>query len=468
MLDKVKASVIPFDVVSELDVNSQNLTTIYRELDWLEQVIAQVIRSYLKHEGHETHWIDIPLPDLRDDCSIYAKVVNEWSLQQHERLALALVISPHLRPELLDVFFGLNGLYNRGFSEFGGVTDKSFSGFLPTGQTLIFLLSSNDPLWRLSALDILDSSHRLMAEQVFSLHSTDMHLPAWSGVMSLSNQWLYYLITGKKVRPELSSQFPAHPISTPLDWSDLVLENSAMKQIEEIKSWLNYGEILMNDWGLAKKVKPGYRALFYGPPGTGKTLTAALLAKSTGREIYRVDLSMVVSKYIGETEKNLARVFDAASYKNWILFFDEAEALFGERTAVSSSNDRHANQQTGYLLQRIEDFPGVVILATNLKSNMDEAFTRRFQSMIHLAMPSADLRLKLWQKAFTSGCELSDEIDLLKVAREYELSGGAIINVLRHCSLAAISRNSRCVNLDDLLAGIRREFRKDNKTIRVS
>jgi len=467
MLNKMHGSVVPLDVTTDSAFNMHNLVTIYRELEWLEKVINQAIRTYLKQEGHEANWVDIPVPELKDDNSIYAKVVNKWSLKQHERLALALTISPHLRPELLDIFFGLNGLYNRGFSEFGGVTDKSFSGFLPTGQTLNFLLSSHDPLMRLSSMTILDPSHRLMVEQVFSLQSTDAHLPAWSGIICLSEQWLHYFITGKKVRPELSSEFPAHPITTPLDWTDLVLEHRTMAQIQEIKSWLSHGETLMNDWGLSKKVKPGYRTLLYGPPGTGKTLTAALLAKSTDREIYRVDLSMIVSKYIGETEKNLARVFDAASYKNWILFFDEAEALFGERTTTTSSNDRHANQQTGYLLQRIEDFPGVVILATNLKSNMDEAFTRRFQSMIHFAMPTAELRYKLWLQAFTDTCDLSSEINLRKISKDYELSGGAIINVLRHCVLSAINRNSRCINLKELLSGIRREYRKDNKTIRV-
>jgi len=467
MLNKIQDSVVSLDVATVSEINMQNLVTIHRELDWLDKVINQVIRTYLKQDGHEANWLDIPVPELNDDSSIYAKVVNKWSLKQHERLALALAISPHFRPELLDIFFGLNGLYNRGFSEFGGVTDKTFSGFLPTGQTLNFLLSSGDLSMRLSSMTILDPSHRLMVEQVISLQSTDAHLPAWGGIICLSEQWLHYFITGKKVRPELSSEFPAHPITTPLDWADLVLEHRTMAQIQEIKSWLYHGETLMKDWGLSKKVKPGYRALFYGPSGTGKTLTAALLAKSTGREIYRVDLSMIVSKYIGETEKNLARVFDAASYKNWILFFDEAESLFGERTTTTSSNDRHANQQTGYLLQRIEDFPGVVILATNLKSNMDEAFTRRFQSMIHFAMPTEELRLKLWQQAFVGTCDLSSEINLTKIADDYELSGGAIINVLRHCALAAISRNDRCINLKELLAGIRREFRKDNKALRV-
>lgn len=238
-----------------------------------------------------------------------------------------------------------------------------------------------------------------------------------------------------------------------------------MSKVEEIRAWLAYGDTLMSEWQLARKVKPGFRAVFFGPPGTGKTLTAALLAKSTGREVYRVDLSMVVSKYIGETEKNLARVFDAASYKDWILFFDEADALFGKRTEATSSNDRHANQLTGYLLQRIEDFPGTVILATNLKANMDEAFTRRYQSMISFSIPGPEERLLLWQNAFHGVCELSEDIRLEEIASQYELTGGQIINVLRHCALHAIRRDERYVRLDDLLSGIRREFQKDNKTI---
>ncbi len=463
MLTRIKARPQREEVLSP----AGNLQALRRELEWLEQVIAQVIRSYLKQEGHEQRWQDIPAPNLEKGESIYANLAHDWQLDIHDRIALTLAMAPYVRPELLDVFFGLNALYDRGFSEFGGVTDKTFSGFLPTGQTLNFILSANDPEYRLHVMAILDPSHRLMAEQVLTLQSVDDSLPAWSGVLSLSDQWLHYLITGEKVRPELSAAFPAHPITSPLDWPDLVLSLNVMTQVEEIRAWLTHGDTLMKQWGLAKKIKPGYRALFYGPPGTGKTLTAVLLAKSSEREIYRVDLSMIVSKYIGETEKNLARVFDAAAYRDWILFFDEADALFGQRTAANNSNDRHANQQTGYLLQRIEDFPGVVILASNLKSNMDEAFTRRFQSIIHFTIPSAEERLILWRQAFHDTCELEDDVDLARIATEYELAGGAIINVLRHCALAAIGRGSRRVKNEEILNGIRQEFRKDNKTIRV-
>ncbi|WP_444997457.1 ATP-binding protein [Aliikangiella sp. IMCC44359] len=466
MLDNIQSNACALPEQINTHANIVNINTLHQELDWLEQVINQVICSYLKQQGHERNWFDIPLPVL-DKSSIYADFIECFSLNIYERLVVALAMAPHFKPELLDIFFGLNALYDRNFTEFGGVTNKAFSGFLPTGQTVKFLISSNNPEWFNIAMELLEPTHVLAIEQVISLNSSDSQLPISSGIVSLSEQWLHYFMTGKKVRPELSHDFPAQPITTPLNWADLILEHSVMKQINEIKSWLIHGETLMNQWGLNKKVKQGYRTLFYGPPGTGKTLTASLLAKSTEREIYRVDLSMIVSKYIGETEKNLSRVFDVASHKDWILFFDEADALFGQRTEATTSNDRHANQQTGYLLQRIEDFPGVVILATNLKSNIDEAFTRRFQSMIHFAMPTESLRYQLWQQAFQGVCELDDSIDLSKIAKDYELAGGAIINVLRHCALAAISRGDRCVKNQDLMIGIRREFKKDNRTVRI-
>lgn len=452
-------------LLPSLDKNQVNLMVLHQELDWLEQVIAQVISSYLKHEGHENHWIDIPLPDLDFCSSIYGQTVCDWSLNTFDRLAVALVMAPQLRPEILDIFFGLNQKYDRPFTEFGGVTDKTFSGFVPTAQTLAFLIGANDPQWRTEVIRIFEPAHILMVEQLLQFEGANETLPAFAGVISLSDQWLHYFISGEKVRPELSAAFPAQPITTPMDWSDLVLDNQVMAQIAELKVWLIHEETLMKDWGLAKKIKPGYRALFYGPPGTGKTLTASLLAKSTGREIYRVDLSMIVSKYIGETEKNLSKVFDAASHKNWILFFDEADALFGKRTEASSSNDRHANGQTSYLLQRIEDFVGVVILATNLKANMDQAFTRRFQAMIHIDMPAPAQRLTLWQNAFADGCPLADDVDLKEIADNYELAGGAIINVLRYSALQAVTRERPMIYHDDIIDGLRREFGKDNRTI---
>jgi SpoVK/Ycf46/Vps4 family AAA+-type ATPase len=205
--------------------------------------------------------------------------------------------------------------------------------------------------------------------------------------------------------------------------------------------------------------------LFYGPPGTGKTFTASLLGKYSGLDVYRIDLSMVVSKFIGETEKNLANVFNQAEHKNWILFFDEADALFGKRTQTSSSNDRYANQEVSYLLQRIEDFPGVVILATNLKANLDDAFSRRFQSMIHFPVPGPAQRMRLWQRAFSEKSRLEDQVNLKELASKYEMTGGAIINITRYSSLMALKRGTNVILKRDILTAIRKEFGKEGKIV---
>src|SRR5206468_6990848 len=157
----------------------------------------------------------------------------------------------------------------------------------------------------------------------------------------------------------------------------------------ELESWLLYNEQLVNEWKMEDRLKKGYRTLFYGPTGTGKTFTAGLLGKQVKKDVYKIDLSMVVSKYIGETEKNLELLFARAEDKGWILFFDEADALFGKRTSVKDAHDKYANQEVSYLLQRIEDYNGLVILATNMKSNIDPAFIRRFNSIIHFSPPQA-------------------------------------------------------------------------------
>ncbi|WP_114905173.1 ATP-binding protein [Kordia sp. SMS9] len=444
---------------------NENIGSLYAEIDWLQNVINQVISCYLQHEGVEMHWTELPMPDLSEVDSPFANTVQAWNLTNIERIALALAITPHIRPEILDVFFGQNSIYNRGFTEFGGVIDKNHSGFLPTGQTLLFLISALNPEWRLQVLSLFENDHIFQREQVLDIETTEPFIPNFNGVLNLNHRWLYYFLTGEKPKLAHSSTFPAQKITTELAWEDVVLNPAIMDQVEELKTWLVHKDTLLQDWGLFKRLKPGYRALFYGPPGTGKTLTVSLLGKNLGLDVYRVDLSMIVSKYIGETEKNLSRIFDTAAHQNWILFFDEADALFGKRTKANSSNDRHANQQTAYLLQRIEDFPGFIILASNLKANMDDAFSRRFQSIIHFKMPSVEERFTLWQKAFSGTCTLSPDIDVFSIAENYELAGGAIINVLRYCALAAIQRGDTVVKKQELITGIRRELKKENKTI---
>jgi SpoVK/Ycf46/Vps4 family AAA+-type ATPase len=173
----------------------------------------------------------------------------------------------------------------------------------------------------------------------------------------------------------------------------------------------------------------------------------------------------VVSKYIGETEKNLEKVFTKAENKDWILFFDEADALFGKRTGVQSSHDRYANQEVSYLLQRIEDYPGLLILASNLKSNMDDAFLRRFHTIIHFSAPNAAERLKLWEKAFPANYPPEPGMNLEEIADKYEVNGAAILNIIHYSALQSISRKDKFIRQADILEAIRKEYRKEERTM---
>jgi hypothetical protein len=358
-----------------------------------------------------------------------------------------------------------NKTFDRGFTEFGGIKGQNHGGFLPTGETVSFIVAANDMEKRFSLMELFGVDHFFHTSGILKLSPPPTEEPFLSSVLSISPEYLSYFTLGISHKPDFSIHFPAKRIYTGMDWEDLVLDEHTMEGIMEIRDWLEFGDTLMNEWGMHKKLKPGFRSLFYGPPGTGKTLTASLLGKFSGLDVYRIDLSMIVSKFIGETEKNLANVFDQAEHKSWILFFDEADALFGKRTQTSSSNDRYANQEISYLLQRIEDFPGVVILATNLRANIDDAFSRRFQSMISFPIPGPEQRLQLWQQAFSEKSRLEDCINLKEIATKYEMTGGAMINVSRYSSLMALKRGNNIILKKDIMAGIRKEYGKEGKTV---
>ena len=443
-----------------------NSQTLLNEFEWFSRILDYRLKDHFGEDTGIESILDIQPPNLEGDPSVYAKVVNHYELTFAERLILVLSLLPDLQPELLDVFFITNEDYGRGFTEFGGIKGKFHGGFIPTGETAIFLLTADDLASRIEVTQVFSPEHFFHRHNIVKLDHDRNNEQFLSGVLKISDEYLTLFTTGETFKPIYSAKFPAKRIDTTLNWDDLVLDYHTRQQIDEINGWIKYGDILLNDWGLGNKIKPGYRSLFHGPPGTGKTLTATLLGKSNNLDVYRVDLSMVISKYIGETEKNLANVFDQAQTKNWILFFDEADSLFGKRTETRNSNDRSANQQVSYLLQRVEDFPGVVILATNLKKNMDEAFTRRFQSTIYFPMPDYQQRLNLWKNNFTGGYfELEDKVDLDAVARKYELAGGSIINILRHCCIRAINRNTKVLLWEEILSGIKYEFNKEGKTL---
>src|SRR3954447_9226947 len=247
-------------------------------------------------------------------------------------------------------------------------------------------------------------------------------------------------------------------------WEDLVLPERQLELLQSISAYLRHRDRVLSDWGYDKSVArtQGLKVLFAGESGTGKTMAAQVLAAQLGLEIFRVDLATIVSKYIGETEKNLDRIFTAADGSNAILFFDEADALFGKRSEVSDSHDRYANIEVAYLLQKMEGYPGAVILATNFRRNIDDAFVRRLDFVIDFPFPEPEDRRRIWERVLPAEAPLAEDIDLGFLSEKFKLSGGAI----RNCSLAGAFQaadEDAPISMRHLVRAVAQEYGKQGR-----
>jgi len=429
---------------------------VAREIRWLEQVIEARLKHFF--EGTETPF-DVPSAPAQPRGTVLGDLIAETSLSVQARLVLGLAIAPHVNSAVLDPFYVKNSAIDRAFSQFGGHPDASVA-FVPTVETALFLIAGTETAARIAAMQLFEPDHPLRRRAGLTL--TQSH-PSQVSRLDLPIHRVIALCDGTPPRPDYAPNFPARRLTTRLTWEDLVLPVGVHDQLIHILAWMENRDQILGDWGLARHVGRGYKALFYGPPGTGKTLTATLLGQRTGLDVYRVDLSMVVSKYIGETEKNLGLIFDMAAERDWVLFFDEADALFGTRTGTTTANDRFANQEIAYLLERIEDCESLVILASNLRSNIDDAFFRRFQSSVGFARPTPAERLHLWRNTL-SGVPVSADIALKRLARDHDLTGAAITNIVRHAAIGAKRRKAQEISTEDIAAAITAEMRKEGRT----
>ncbi len=247
-------------------------------------------------------------------------------------------------------------------------------------------------------------------------------------------------------------------------WADLVLPKDTLTQLHEFCQQVRYRMQVYGDWGFGQKLSlgKGLIALFTGGSGTGKTLSAEVLATELRLDLYRVDLASVVSKYIGETEKNLSRLFEDAQSSNAILFFDEADALFGKRSDIKDAHDRYANIEVNYLLQRVEGYEGAIILASNLSKNIDDAFLRRLHFNIEFPFPNEDLRLAIWQQIFPSQAPVTSEVDFEFLARKFKIAGGNIKNVALAAAFRAADDGGE-IRMEHLILALKREYQKLGK-----
>ncbi|HMK50759.1 MAG TPA: AAA family ATPase, partial [Thermodesulfovibrionales bacterium] len=244
-------------------------------------------------------------------------------------------------------------------------------------------------------------------------------------------------------------------------WDDIVLPQDMIAHLREICDMVKYRQLVFGQWGYDEKFSlgKGANALFSGPSGTGKTMAAEIIANELKLDMYKIDLSQVVSKYIGETERNLQRIFDEAHRSNSILFFDEADALFGKRSEVKDAHDRYANIEIAYLLQKMEGYEGIVIMATNLRGNMDSAFVRRMQFIVEFPFPDEHSREQIWRCSFPKSAPLSGGIDFLFLARQFKLSGGNITNASIGSACLAAADGME-ITMSHLIRSVQREYQK--------
>jgi hypothetical protein len=440
----------------------QNETnTLTDWLEWFKKIVNQQISS-----GGSCELNELLTPNPEPDIPAFKEdplhtIFLENGLNASQKIIVLLSIAPYYIPDYLNYL----GADQRKFQLLSLSRGQINGALIPTVETAVFILAGYKPVNRHDYLSYFFGNAFLIRNALIEIPSVSQYDPITSLRLLPGEKVMTELLSEGPDAPQFISTFPAEKLHTEYQWEDLVLPYDTREQINEVREWVEFEKIIKEKELKQTKFKYGCKSLFHGPPGTGKTLTAALLGKRTGKKVYRIDLSAVVSKYIGETEKNLSQVFDRAADEDWILFFDEADALFGKRGKTNNAHDRYANQEVSYLLQRFETYEGLSILASNYIDNIDTAFYRRFDSIVQFKKPEYEERLQLWKNFLPEGYEFEPEVDIEEIAYSVEVTGASIYNIMRRSYMKAVLRGENLIRGQDMLDSLKKEKRKEGKII---
>ncbi|MFG2825024.1 ATP-binding protein [Kitasatospora sp. NPDC048365] len=388
------------------------------------------------------------LPDVRrfDGTGPLAEIIASAGLSAAEAIVLTAAVAP-CTDERFDALYGM-------------LTDRPGVAAL-TGE-VARTLAARSFRGRLDAAGLLSAQGRLLGHGLLSLDPPD----DLSGILRPDPRLLAWILGRSPTSPVATADFPARPLTTVHSLEDVVLPATARARIDDLTARIEHRDLVVEKWGFGAHHDnaAGLVALLHGPPGTGKTMTAAAIATTVGLPAYLVDLSALVSKYIGETEKSLAKVFDRAARERCILVFDEADAVFGARTEVDDAHDRYANQEVSYLLSRIEQHAGIVILTTNLVANIDSAFQRRIHVVVEFPEPGPGERERLWAQVAPARLPVDADVDLAALAHRYPLTGAQIREAMLEAAYLAAA-DGLVVTGEHLATGIRRQYEKSGKSV---
>ena len=452
------------NTTQQLPSANPNFSFIGKEMSW----ISNRANSLLNHLLTPGEFFSPEQLHLPDPLTHYGKFMVDWKANETERMAISICFAQLYFPTAFDSFLNVFAKRGKRLSNVGGKLIESEGRFYPTVRTLAFIMAGNDFEKYAHYTNLLSSGHRLFQEGILLV--TESRDARSFIEMEVRLNEIYYpaLLNGAEPRLDAEVGFPASRNTGTHTMNEVVLDDNTVVEMNEIK---NFAWKIDELQALPeKRMYKGYCVcVFTGEPGTGKTHTAVAMGNELKMPVYTVNTAQLVSKYIGETEKNLDKVLNRFNNKNCILFFDEAEAIFSKRTEVKDSHDRYANQEQSFLLQKMTEFNGIIILATNvqdIRQHMDKAFLRRFYRIINIPFPNYPERKLIWEK--TLGQSFTYEDGLVdRMAKNYQLVGGSIHNVVSDGVIKALTAKSKVITFEMMEPALKSEFNKTGRKYEV-
>lgn len=438
-------------------IDSKSITGLIPDLEWLSSRISQLIKQESTTE--------LLMPVLPNN-SAYERFLREHKLSESDRVMLLVAFSALFDPSVLLPFILSVNEPDKAL-RFGGIYKKDTVSFVPTLRTALYLLSGNDRELSSYYLNVYNRKHKLFASSILKANN-DESVSFIDSELYFNEQFIPAILNGEPPLLDGDAGFPAKRSKKTHTLKDVILSDAAYKNLDKLKRFARNMQAL---WELPdrNKYRDNFLCVFSGDPGTGKSFTAEALGNELNLPVYKINFAQLVSKYIGETEKNLEKIFDRFTGHPGILFFDEAESIFSKRTEVKDSHDKHANNEQSYLLQKLEEFSGIIILATNVQNlaqYFDKAFQRRIRQIITFEFPEHSERLKLWQTGLGTSFSYKEGL-IERLAKNYQLTGGGIYNVISESVMEALDKGTDTITFEILEPAMQEEFKKTGRRYEI-